>query len=265
MAELAITEVTEDGSEPDRWVALLHGIYGAGRNWRSVARSLVAARPDWGALLVDLRQHGGSAGFPSPHSVEAAAADLETVRVPGSVRALLGHSFGGKVALVRARDSRDVDQAWVVDSTPESREPSGGAWEMLQVLQRMPDGFESRDAAVEALVEAGVEQPVALWVSTNLERRVDRYVWGIDFDDMEALLRDFFRLDLWDIVERPRDGLELHFIRATRSSVLSADAVARLRAAGQSNGRVFLHEVQGGHWLNADNPDAVVELLRARL
>jgi esterase len=82
---------------------------------------------------------------------------------------------------------------------------------------------------------------------------------------MEAMLRDFFRVDLWHEVEDPRPGLTVHFVRATGSSVLSAEAAARTRAAGERTGRLFLHEVQGGHWLNADNPAALVDLLARQL
>jgi esterase len=82
---------------------------------------------------------------------------------------------------------------------------------------------------------------------------------------MEALLLDFFRTDLWAAVEAPRDGLELHFIRATASPVLDAGTLGRIREAGRGSGRVFVHEVVGGHWLNADNPDAVVRLVADRL
>ena len=64
---------------------------------------------------------------------------------------------------------------------------------------------------------------------------------------------------------KPRPGLEIHFIRATESPVLGAEAVGRIRAAGERTGRVFLHEVRGGHWLNADNPGALVDLIAPRL
>lgn len=264
MAELNTTALTADDGAPDRWLAVLHGIYGAGRNWRSVARSVVEERPDWGAVLVDLREHGGSTGFEPPHTLARAAADLDAIR-ESPVRAVLGHSFGGKVALLRGRDDPGVEQVWVVDSTPEAREPEGSAWDMLRLLRRLPESFNERDDAVRALADRGVDRPVALWMTANLERRDGGYTWRIDLDDMEALLRDFFRTDLWDVVESPRDGLELHFVRATRSAVLSAEAVGRIRVAGAATGRVFLHDVQGGHWLNADNPDAVVALLAPRL
>jgi esterase len=265
MSELSTKVVQADGGEPERWLAVLHGIYGAGRNWGAVARSLVEERPDWGAVLVDLRQHGDSTGFEGPHTLERTAADLEGLDGAGPVAAVLGHSFGGKVALIRGAGQKGIRQVWVADSTPEARDPEGAAWEMLDILRRLPETFDSRDEAVEALSAEGVSGPVALWMTTNLDWREDRYAWSLDFDDMEALLLDFFRTDLWEAVENPRDGLEIHFIRATGSRVLSAEAVGRIRMAGERTGRVFLHEVRGGHWLNVDNPGDVVALLARHL
>ncbi|HUG42135.1 MAG TPA: alpha/beta hydrolase [Longimicrobiales bacterium] len=258
-------EVAAEGASPAAWMAMLHGIYGAGRNWGSVARGLVAARPEWGALLVDLRQHGGSMGFPPPHTLTATAADLESLAAPGPLRAVLGHSFGGKVALAYARGAEAVAQVWVVDSTPEVREPEGGAWNMLEILRRVPDRFGERDEAVAALVRKGVRKPIAAWMTTNLEWTGEEYRWRLDLDEMETLLRSFFETDLWDVVESPPERLTVHVIRATESSVLGDDAAARIRAAGEATGRVHLHDVQGAHWLNADNPEALVSLLAERL
>lgn len=263
--QLSTQSVQGEGADPESWLLMMHGIYGAGRNWGSVARSLAEERPDWGTLLVDLRQHGGSMGFEPPHTLEAAADDLAGLDPPGMVRGVLGHSFGGKVALVHARAAPTVQQVWVIDSTPEVREPEGSAWRMLEILRRMPDSFEERDAAVERLVSEGVQRPIALWMTTNLEWKDDRYRWRIDLDDMEALLRDFFRTDLWDVVESPPERLTVHMVRATESSILGTDTVERIRAAGEATGRVHLHEVEGGHWLNAANPGALVRLLSEHL
>ena len=266
MAELNTSEVTAGGDAPESWLLMLHGIYGAGRNWRSVAKSLVDARPEWGVVLADLRQHGGSQGFDPPHTIEAAAADLDGIEVAGEVKAVMGHSFGGKVALAHAASRESVEQVWVVDSTPAVREPEGSAWNMLRILRALPEEFDERETAVEALVERRVSRPIALWMTSNLDRTDDgRYRWAIDLDDMEALLRDFFRTDLWHVVEEPPARLTVHLIRATESSILGDADQERIRAAAMRTGRVWLHEVEGGHWLNADNPDAVVALLAAEL
>lgn len=263
--ELSYDVVAE--GKPEHWALLLHGIYGQGRNWASVARRLVRERPEWGVALVDLRMHGASQGFEGPHTIQAAAADLESVAAALGARpaAVLGHSFGGKVALAWAAGSPDgLTQAWLIDSTPEAREPSGSAWEMLRVVRSLPDTYATRNDLIGALERGGVATPVAQWMATNLESTPEGYRWRFDLDAIEDLLHSFFETDLWATVEDPPAGVEVHLVRATESSVLAGSTLERAEAATRS-GQVFLHEVEGGHWLNADNPDAVVTLLTAEL
>jgi esterase len=264
-------KVTAGEAEPAHWLYVLHGIYGAGRNWASVVRRVVQARPEWGAVLIDLRQHGGSQGFPPPHTVQAAAQDLvelaDGIGTPPA--AVLGHSFGGKVALLFAAldepAAQSLRQVWVVDSTPAAREPDGSAWSMLNLVRSMPDHFASRDQLIDALVNHGMQRPVAQWMATNLEAADDgTWHWRFDLDALEALLHSFFETDAWDIVESPREGLEVHLLKAVESSVLEGPALEWADAA-TARGRTFLHRVAGGHWVNAENPDAVQELLVQKL
>lgn len=275
-------EVVSAETTPGRWMYVLHGIYGAGRNWRTVASRLTRRRPGWGALLVDLRMHGDSTGFEGPHTLSACAADLrrleESTGRPPS--ALLGHSFGGKVVLetleragIRGRESegREPDpdapprQAWIVDSTPEAREPGGSAVRMLEVVRSLQEPFDSREEAADGIVDRGFPRPVARWMTTNLERADDGFRWALDWSAMEELLEDFFATDLWSVVADPPPGWEIHFVKAENSEVLPAEACDRIRRAGRRTGRVFLHRLSGGHFLNAENPDAVVDLLAEEL
>ena len=263
-ALLAHDRVVAPGAGPERWILFLHGVFGAGRNWRSVARRLVHARPEWGAVLVDLRLHGGSQAFPPPHTLDAAAADVRALvdALGGPVRAILGHSFGGKVALLYTRrHGADLEQAWMIDSTPASGAPGGSAWRMLDALRRVPSSFPTRDAAVRAIEAEGFETGVAQWVSTNLVVADGEYRWRLDLDGIEALLRDFFRTDLWDVLEDPPGAAHIHVVKAIDSNLLAEDACARIEQIGRRTGRVHLHRLAGGHWLNADNPDGVTELL----
>jgi pimeloyl-ACP methyl ester carboxylesterase len=263
--------VAHDGAQPEAWLLVLHGIYGSGRNWNTVARRVARARSDWGVLLVDLRQHGASRGFEPPHTLAAAAADvqrlIESTDLP--VRGVLGHSFGGKVALVHAREhGGELATLWLVDSSPEARSPWGSAWEMLAALRRVPGPFNNRDEGVQSLIALGVAPPVAQWMALNLEPVYENSLmvqWRLDPADMEALLADFFRTDLWSVVDDPPAGLEVHVVKAEESSVVGEAACRRIVEAEKRTARVHLHRVAGGHWVNADNPDALVELLEARL
>lgn len=266
---LAHARVAAPGADPARWLLVLHGIYGAGRNWGTLARRLVEARPEWGAVLVDLRMHGRSRDFSPPHTLAAAAGDVEALVAALDLHAaaVLGHSFGGKVALLyAARHGGELRQGWVIDSTPSAQaEPAGVAWRMIEVVRALPEEFSSRAEAVEGLTRAGYAQGVAEWMAINLEPVDGRYRWRIDLAAMEEMLRDFFRTDLWQVVESPPPDVELHFVKATRSETMDAAAVARVCEAVVRTRRVFLHDLEGGHWLNADNPEGVLRLLVERL
>jgi len=239
---------------------MLHGIYGRGRNWAAIAKGVVAARPEYACVLIDLPHHGDSAPGAHGDTVRGIAADVAARADAGDlhVDAVLGHSFGGKIALALADRWRDrALDVWVIDSTPDAREPSGSAWDLLEVVRGM------RDAFATALTDRGWAAGVARWMATNLERRGDAFAWRLDFDAMERLLRDFFATDLWAIVEAPPPEHTFHFIKATGSRVISDEAARRAEAV--ASGRVHVHRLEGGHWIHAEKPADVVALLAEKL
>jgi hypothetical protein len=128
--------------------------------------------------------------------------------------------------------------------------------------------FARREDAVQALVARGVAAPVAEWMALNLALEAGgtrAYRWLLDFQAMEELLSDFFRSDLWSVVDDPPPGIDVNLVKAEESSVLSEAACRRIEEAGARTRLVHLHRVAGGHWVNADNPDALIALLEARL
>ena len=241
---------------------MLHGIYGRGRNWQGIARALVAARPEYCCWLVDLPYHGESGPGTHGDTVPGIARDLhDWIASAGfTADAMLGHSYGGKVALAYASLDRTAPlQVWVIDSTPETKAPSGSAWTMLELMRRLPQRFVSRDEAVGAIVAGGFTLGVAQWMATNLTREEDAFVWRLDFSAMERLLDDFFVTDLWAIVEDPAPLQEIHFLKASESSTISPNALERLGRAPKD--RVLVHHAKGGHWIHAESPQVVVDLL----
>jgi esterase len=241
---------------------MLHGIYGRGRNWQGIARALVATRSEYCCWLVDLPHHGDSGPGAHGDSVAGNARDLDDwIASTGfTPDAMLGHSYGGKVALAYASLRLDAAlQVWVIDSTPEIKRPSGSAWTMLELIRRLPQRFGSRDEAVDAIVGGGFTVGVAQWMATNLVRDQDAFVWRLDFAAMERLLHDFFDTELWQIVEHPGPSQDIHFLKASESSTISTTALDRLERAPQD--RVHVHHAQGGHWIHAESPQVVVDLL----
>lgn len=241
---------------------MLHGIYGRGRNWQAVARAIVAARPDYACWLLDLPHHGDSPGGRHGVSVAGLAADVIDWTEAASIvpRVVLGHSFGGKVALaIAGRYQEGHLQVWVIDSTPEAKAPGGSAWAMLDLVRRLPPHFASREEATQAIVEGGYTLGVAQWMATNLTRADEGFVWKLDFSVMDQLLDDFFRAEMWHVVESPAAGHDIHVLKASESSAISETAVTRLEAA--AGPRLHVHHRAGGHWIHAEAPQMVAELI----
>lgn len=243
-------------------MVMLHGIYGRGRNWQAIAKAIVAARPDFACWLVDLPHHGESGKGAHGDSVRGFARDLQDWCTDQHVvpDVVLGHSFGGKVALAFADLMRDQPlQVWVIDSTPETKSPGGSAWDMLTLVRGLPETFSSREEAADAIMAGGYSRGVAVWMGTNLARQGDHFEWRLDFSVMEPLLHDFFTTDLWPVVSDPSLQHTLHFLKASTSSAMSDAAAARIEGLGDA--RVSLHRRDGTHWIHAESPEVVTRLL----
>lgn len=264
------TLLAADGASPRCWMLMLHGIYGSGGNWRTFARKLVERRPDWGAVLVDLRMHGQSQDAPAPHTVAAAAGDLavlaKKLAADGKpVRAVLGHSFGGKVAMVhRAGAGPELMHTWVIDASPSAQpgamdDPDNTVARVLRTLQSLPPSFPSRDDFMARIDAAGFAPMLGQWLALSLDRRGDAYVLRLDPAVMEELLTDYYRLDSWPAVERGPGSI--HVVIAGQSSALSRADRKRLAGLAREPGVEVATIDESGHWVHVDAPDALLELV----
>jgi esterase len=264
MAAQLYTERIVHGSDTTvRWLAMTHGIYGSGANWRGIARKLVERRPEWGVVLVDLRGHGRSQPGAPPHTLAACAEDL-VAAVP-DVDAISGHSFGGKVALA-TRALRAVRQTWVLDASPSARpdalaDPANSVTRVLALMERLPRTWARREDFVSAIVADGQPLVLAQWLAMNVVPEDGAYRLRLDLAQMRALLADYYARDLWSALDDPRGG-DVQIVIAERAATVSADDRARLASAPA---HVQVTYVDAGHWLNVEAPAAIVELFAARL
>lgn len=244
---------------------LTHGIYGAGTNWRGIARKVIDQRPDWSIALVDLRNHGRSTGAAPPHTLAACAADVAALfdELP-ALRALAGHSFGGKVVLAtRAIAPTPLVQTWMFDASPSPRpdagtDPSNSVTRVLELMQRLPQRWAKRDDFVAAVVAEGHAAPFAQWLAMNVVPDRDAFVVRLDLAAMREMLHDYYAQDLWSVALDPALPGTLEVVIAERSTTLDAADRARLAAAPP---HVHVHGIDAGHWLHIEAPGTVVDLL----
>lgn len=273
MIDLAHDLVRAKGAEPQKWLLYLHGILGTRANWRGIARRVCAERPEWGAVLVDLRHHGDSQGTCSADTVTASAEDLFGLDavVPGPIAGVLGHSFGGKVALAyaarRGASSLDpgLEELWLIDSAPGARPERAGSEiiaGILETLRTLRFPMAQRRDFLEALARAGLDDGLAQWLAMNLGRRDDgAFDLRLDLEGIEAMLADYFSLDLWSVVEEPK-AERTHLVIGGASEVFGEADRDQARSVAEAERSVSFDVIEGaGHWVHAEAPEALIALL----
>lgn len=261
----------------DRWMLVLHGILGRRSNWRSFTRRWLESRPGWGAVLVDLREHGDSQGFPPPHTVASAAGDLVELRAAleseqgGRVVGVMGHSFGAKVALAGAAALREagegLDELWIIDAPVGSRQSSREALSegVIETLEGLAPRFDSRSAFISALDDAGISKPTAQWLAMNLVEDDDgRWRFALKLEHIRALIADFAERDLWPTLEAELDaGLAAGLVVADRSEAVSPQERNHAESLADQ-GRLKLEIIEdAGHWVHVDAPKQLLEILKS--
>ncbi len=253
-----------------KFAFVLHGIFGAGHNFRSFIKRLLQARPDYRFGLVDLRLHGRSQGAPPPHTLAACAEDLHALAEELGVRAraVIGHSFGGKVALKYAeRGVAAPEQIWALDSNPGRQQPDENheVLRVLSALEQVELPAASRQAVVDSLMAKGLSSGTAHWLTTNLQRDGDRYRWQFDLKALRLLLQDYFKTDLWPFIEKPKSAPKIALVIAEQSDRFDPNLRARAQALPSDTCVQSYLLANSGHWMHVDNPDGLLSLLERGL
>jgi len=250
---------------------LLHGALGSGSNLRSLAVKLSKLRPEYRFCLVDLRHHGDSQGAPPPNTLEACARDLATLQEQHGLepQVIAGHSFGGKTALMFARlFPGRVRQYWILDSNPGTQDPNAGS-EVVQVIAAIRSTTTpsaERAQIVAELMAQGLSSGTANWLATNLQRDPRGYVWRFNLDAIYELMLDYFRVDLWPVLESQASDSDFRVVVAERSDRWAPENRARLQQLVERSPAARLHVVpNAGHWLHVDNPGFLLELMGQNL
>ncbi len=274
MAQPILTHsvVHDPGVPPERLLLVLHGVFGMGQNFRTLAKALSAALPGWGFVLVDLRGHGGSQGFPAPHTLVTAAADLlaleRTLAAP--VVGVMGHSFGGKVALTYLTErSAPAEIAVVLDSVPSARAPLTGPespGRILALLRSMPQPIVSREWFRAELAAHGYASALVDWLGMNVRLERGELSLRLDLDAIEAMLADYFARDLWAVVEDGRWAKASALVIGGQSDSFDDEARRRAERAAVSNPNLQVFTLpQAGHWVHVDDPPAVLAAVRSTI
>jgi pimeloyl-ACP methyl ester carboxylesterase len=210
---------------------------------------------------VDLPHHGRSPWADHFDFVEIADQVAELFD-RGDAVALVGHSLGGKVAMLLAlRHPELVARLCVVDVSPVRYDNSSEFAGYIRAMQGLDlASVQRRGDADEALHEAVPNDTVRAFLLQNLRREGGSWRWQLN---LEVLGEQLLELADWPEDRLtgvpPYDGPVLWLAGARSDYVREGYAPAMERWFPRTR-RVTIKNA--GHWLHSEQPEVFVEVLR---
>ncbi|MFB6231621.1 MAG: alpha/beta fold hydrolase [Salinibacter sp.] len=233
---------------------VLHGLLGGHGNWHTLSRTAfqTVAR----VYAVDQRNHGRS-----PHveriDYPSMAGDLRSFidRHQLAPASLLGHSMGGKTAMQTALSHPGrVDRLIVVDMAPKAYPPHHT--QLLEAVARIdPTDYERRDEIDAALAEDVPSWPIRQFLLKNLNYDGEQYTWRMNLDAIRA---HYDEITAAITADTTFDGPTL-FVRGGESEYVAEEDRDEIRGLFPNAELVTIEEA--GHWVHADAPDALAEVV----
>ena len=249
-------------------IAFLHGLFGQGRNWMQIAKAVSGPQGEGArALLVDLPNHGRSPWTEefSFHSDAAAVIETLEAAAPGEEWTLVGHSLGGKAAMVVALERPDlIERLCVVDIAPKDYGNLDRFAGYVREMQRLPlDEISSRADAEEQFQED--DPGVKAFLLQNL-RRDDSGSWrwqaNIDLVSRQIGAGAAGDMGGWPVSAgeyEPYPHPVLWLVGGESRYVKDADG-ATMRELFPRTRQVTVNGA--GHWVHSEEPQIVIESLR---
>ena len=245
---------TEQGSGPP--LLVLHGLFGAGRNWAGIAKALADRNR---VFLLDLRNHGASPWAETMSYPEMAEDVLAFIRAHGIGEvALLGHSMGGKAAMLAAlAEPGTIQRLVVVDVAPVAREPVLLAY--AQAMAAVDLSRITRRNEVDPLLASAVPNPAERsFLLQNLVSEEGALRWRIN---LEAIQRDMAEIAGWPerlpAASYPGPAL---FVAGAKSDYIRPQdepAIRRLFPSAE-----IVRIPGAGHWVHAEAPEAFLAAVK---
>lgn len=233
---------------------IVHGLFGSGRNWGVIAKRLSDERR---VIAVDMRNHGASPRFPS-QSYEDMASDLaEVIAATGAPMDVMGHSMGGKSAMVLALTRPDlVNRLIVADIAPVAYAHT--QQHNIDAMRRVDLNSVTRRSDASAQLEPHLEDPaLAAFFLQSLDVTEKR--WRLNLDVLE---RDMDKILSFPDIEGQFDKPTL-FLSGGASDYVTRESRPKIKSLFPA--ARFMKIPGAGHWLHADKPREFEAALRGWL
>lgn len=235
-------------------IVIVHGLFGNADNWQTIGKWLA---DDYQVLLPDMRNHGHSF-HADEFSYEIMAEDLAEVVAHENLTELMlaGHSMGGKASMVFADKYPWLVKKLVVLDIGVKEYPMHHQVILEALGSADLDTLGSRKA-VEAYLAGFIHDAGTLqFLMKNLYwKERDQLGWRINIPVLDASMPEILRG-----IKVKNKEVDTLFVRGAKSNYIPDEDVADLLATYKLSELVT---VDAGHWIHAEKPQEVLEILRA--
>ena len=235
---------------------IAHGLFGSARNWGVIARRLADRRD---VLAVDMRNHGDSPRFPTQSYADMAADLAEVIAANGGRADVLGHSMGGKAAMLLAlTEAAMVNRLVVADIAPVAY--SHDQTQHVAALQALDLSALTTRAEADRSLAATVPDPaLRAFFLQSLDLKATPPGWRLNLEVLEA---EMPKIIGWPQVSGQFDGPTL-FLSGALSHYVRPEYRETIRALFPA--ARFAKIPGAGHWLHAEKPREFEETVRVFL
>jgi len=235
---------------------LLHGLFGSGDNWGTVAKHF---SQHYQVISVDLRNHGKSPHSASQNYANMADDLLDLCDSLGLDRIhLLGHSLGGKVAMQFATHFPDrLEKLVVVDMA--IRAYADAHTHLIDAMMAVDlTTVQNRSEVDKALIGSIPHAMVRQFLLMNLIKSDSNLAWRIN---LEALKTNYPGLQQ-AVCENTRYEKSCLFIRGEHSDYIQDVDTEHIKIHFTN---AQFASLQTGHWVHAEQPHAFIEVVESFL
>lgn len=249
-----LNTITHEGPTQHTGLLIAHGLYGSARNWGVIAKRLSDARV---VRAVDMRNHGDSPRTKT-HSYPEMAQDLaDVIEATGAPCHVMGHSMGGKAAMVLALTRPELVQSLIVADIA----PVAYTHTQLGYAKAMRDtdlsDIEHRSDVGDRLAEKVDDPALVPFFLQSLDVKERR--WKLN---LETLISEMPTIMDFPDVSNSYEGATL-FLTGADSGYVTRDH--RDRITGLFPQARFVKIPDAGHWLHAEKPREFEAALRGWL
>lgn len=231
-----------------------------------------------------------------PHTLQSASDDITrtlrhlnlTSKNNSRVVGVIGHSFGGRVALQYVKTSLEHQPTstlnlekesgdgissptvlWLLDTYPDVAHKSVA--NVIGAISQVHLPIKSKEDLVSFLtLEHKISPEIAAWMTTNLVKVDGGFNFKFDLPVILNLIQDYQSQDFFETlneirklsVKKDQAACHVHLVQAGKNDSWNNSAVKERLTASERLGVIKTYLLpNAGHWVHVDDLDGLMELI----